>query len=74
MTGGTAYLMDTGDGAAALNANTVVAETITAGEDDQLLGLLHAHLALTGSAAAAATLSGQLPLQARFVKVQALTI
>ena len=74
MTGGTAYLLDTGGVAASLNADTVAAETITAGEDEELLGLLRAHLALTGSAGAQAMLSGRLPLPTRFVKVRALDV
>ncbi len=72
MTGGTVYLRDAGGVAAALNTDTVVAETITASDDDQLLGLLRAHLASTGSVGASAILSGPLPPQARFVKVSAL--
>lgn len=71
MTGGTAYLLDTGDVAAALNADTVVAEPVSLGEDEELLGLLRAHLALTGSAGAKTILSGRLPLPTRFVKVHA---
>ena len=72
MTGGTVYLLDGFGVAAALNTDTVVAETIAAGEDDLLLGLLRAHLASTGSVGASAILSEPLPLQTRFVKVTAL--
>jgi glutamate synthase domain-containing protein 3 len=71
MTGGTAYLLDTGDVAASLNADTVATETIAAGEDEELLGLLRAHLALTGSAGAQAILCARAPLSRRFVKVTA---
>jgi glutamate synthase domain-containing protein 3 len=71
MTGGTAYVLDTGDVAAALNVDTVVAEPVSLGEDEELLGLLRAHLALTGSAGAKTILSGRLPLPTRFVKVRA---
>ena len=74
MTGGTAYLLGTGHVAASLNADTVATETITAGEDEELLGLLRAHSALTGSAGAQAILSGRSPLSRRFVKVQALGV
>ena len=74
MTGGTAYLRDTGDVAAALNADTVSAETITASKDEELLGLLRAHVELTGSAGARTILSTGLPLTTRFVKVRALDL
>jgi len=72
MTGGTAYLLGTGRVAASLNADTVAAETIIAGEDEELLGLLRAHHDLTGSAGAHAILCGRSPLSRRFVKVTAL--
>jgi len=71
MTGGTAYLLDAGDVGAALNADTVVAETISADDDEELLRLLRAHLALTGSAGAKTILSGRSPLPTRFIKVRA---
>jgi glutamate synthase (ferredoxin) len=72
LTGGTAYLLDAGDLATSLNADTVAAETISAGEDEELLGLLRAHVALTASAGAQAILCGRWPLSRRFVKVTAL--
>jgi glutamate synthase domain-containing protein 3 len=50
----------------------VVAEPVSLGDDEALQELLHAHLALTGSALAKTILSGRLPLPTRFVKVQAL--
>jgi glutamate synthase domain-containing protein 3 len=72
LTGGTAYLLDAGDLATSLNADTVAAETISAGEDEELLGLLRAHVALTASAGAQAILCGRWPLSRRLVKVTAL--
>ena len=74
MTGGTAYLLGSGAVGDALNTDTVAAQTIAAGEDEELLGLLRAHLALTGSAGAQSMLAGRAPLRARFVKVQALDV
>jgi len=59
------------DFAASLNADTMAAETIAVGGDEELLGLLRARLALTGSAGAQAILSGPSPLSTRSVKVQA---
>ncbi len=72
MTGGTAYLLDAGDVVASLNADTVSAETVSAGDHVELVGLLRSHLAKTGSVGAQAILSRQLPLSTRFVKVRAL--
>jgi Glutamine amidotransferases class-II len=59
------------DGAASLNADTMVAEPVSLGDDEALQELLRAHLALTGSAGAKTILSGRLPLPTRFVKVRA---
>jgi hypothetical protein len=58
------------DFAASLNADTVAAEPITLGRDEELRRCC-ARLPLTGSAGAPAILSGPSPRLTRSVKVQA---